>query len=78
MLPLNASRFSPRLGKIQRNIVIFLAECGEEGGFIGSTARAAELRGYDLKQVERAVAGLVRRSIVRREGIRYILVKKCS
>jgi len=64
-----------RLGSTQRNVVAFLTRCGETGAFIGSTTKAIELRGYDLKQVERAVAGLLRRGIIRREGIRHILVK---
>lgn len=65
-----------RLGSVQRDVVAFLARCGETGGFVGSTTQAAELRGYDLEQVERALAGLLRRGIVRREGIRHILVEQ--
>lgn len=65
-----------RLGRVQRDIVAFLSQCGEGGGFIGSTTRAKELRGYGLEQVERATASLLRRGIVRREGIRTILVRK--
>ena len=61
-----------RLGSIQRDVVAYLARCGETGGFVGSTTKAAELRGYDLEQVERAL----RRGIVRREGIRHILVER--
>lgn len=65
-----------RLGSIQRLIVGYLARCGEIGGYIGSTTKAPELQGYDLEQVERAVEGLLRRGIVRREGIRHILVER--
>jgi hypothetical protein len=65
-----------RLGKIQQDVVSFLARCGEGGGVICSTTRAAEFRGYDLNQVERAISGLLRRSIIRREGIKYILTMK--
>jgi hypothetical protein len=64
------------LGSIQRNIVAFLSRCGAGGTFIGSATKAPELRGYELEQVERALAGLSRRGIVRREGIRTILVGK--
>ena len=64
-----------RLGHIQRDIVNFLSRCGERGAFIGSTTKAIDLRGYDLEQVERAVAGRIRRGIVRRDGIRTILVR---
>lgn len=61
-----------RLGTVQRNIMAFLSRCGESGAFIGSTTKAEELRGYDLEQVERALTGLLRRRIIRREGIRYL------
>lgn len=62
-----------RVGKIQRDILFFLARCDKDiGGFIGSTTKAEELRGYDLPQVERALAALVARGLVRREGIRSI------
>lgn len=64
-----------RLGHIQRNIVAFLSRCGEGGAFIGSTTKAQELRGYDLAQVERALTSLIRRRIVRKEGIRTVLVR---
>ena len=65
-----------RLGSVQRDVVAYLSRCGEIGGFVGSTTKASELRGYDLEQVERALAGLLRRGIVRREGIRHILVER--
>ena len=62
-----------RVGTIQRDILFFLARCDKDiGGFIGSTTKAEELRGYDLPQVERALAALVKRGLVRREGIRSI------
>lgn len=61
------------IGAIQRNILLFLARCNkEEGAFIGSTTKAEELRGLDLLQVERALAGLTKRGLVRKEGIRYV------
>jgi hypothetical protein len=65
-----------RLGSIQQLVVAFLTRCGENGGFIGTTTKAEEFRGLDFEQVERAVAGLLRRGIVRKEGIRTILVKR--
>lgn len=61
-----------KLGKIQSDIVAFLSRC-ERGAFIGSTTKAKELRGYDLEQVQRSLAGLERRGIVRQEGICTIL-----
>jgi hypothetical protein len=64
-----------RLGKVQRDIVAFLSRCSASGAAICSTTKAEEFRGYDLEQVERALAGLMRRGIVRREGIRYILMQ---
>lgn len=65
-----------RLGSIQRSIVAYLSRCGEGGGVICSTTKAEELRGLDLEQVERALAGLLRRGIIRRERICYVLVER--
>lgn len=62
-----------RLGSVQKNVMTYLTRCGDLGGPVSSTTKAEELRGYDLEQVERAVAGLLRRKIIRREGIRYIV-----
>lgn len=62
-----------RLGPIQQSIVTFLKRCGPNGGCIGVTTRAPEFAGLDLEQVERALQALIRRKIVRRESIRYIL-----
>lgn len=59
---------SMRLGPIQRNILMFLYRCPETGGFIGSTTACSELAGYDLPQVKKALAALVRRELVRQEG----------
>ena len=64
-----------RLGKIQRDIVAYLSRCPATGGVICSTTKAEEFRGYELEQVERALAGLLRRRIIRRESIRYVLVR---
>jgi hypothetical protein len=64
-----------RLGSIQRDIVAYLSRCPPIGGCICSTTKATEFRGYELEQVERALAGLMRRGIVRRERIRYILTE---
>lgn len=64
-----------KLGSIQKDIVRFLDRCGSVGGYIGSTCKAEELRGLDWEQVERSLQGLLRRNIIRKEGIRYILVK---
>lgn len=64
-----------RLGKIQRGIVSYLSRCPETGGVICSTTKAEEFQGLDLEQVERAIEGLLRRGIIRRKGILYILVK---
>lgn len=62
-----------KLGPIQKLILTFLSRCDrEKGAFIGST-KAEELAGLDLEQVERALAGLLRRNIIKREGIRYIM-----
>lgn len=64
------------VGSIQRSVLNYLARCGDVGGAICSTTKAAEFRGLDLDQVERAISGLLRRGMIRREGIRYILVKE--
>jgi hypothetical protein len=63
-----------RIGYIQKDIIAYLQRCGENGGFIGCTTKASEFAGLDWEQVERALQGLLRRSIIRKEGIRYILV----
>lgn len=65
-----------RLGSIQRAVVAYLSRCPPTGGVICSTTKAEEFRGYDLNQVERAIDGLLRRSIIRREGICYVLVER--
>lgn len=44
-----------RLGDVQRNVVAHLSRCGETCGVTCSTTKAAEFRGYDLDQVERAI-----------------------
>jgi hypothetical protein len=64
-----------RIGYIQRDIVAYLSRCGEGGGHIGPTTKAEEFNGLDLEQVKRSLDGLLRRGIVRREGIRYLLTK---
>jgi hypothetical protein len=64
-----------RLGSIQRDVVAYLTRCSEKRGVIRSTTKADEFQGYDLEQVERALTGLMRRGIVRREGIWYVLAK---
>ncbi len=58
---------------MQRDVMTYLSRCGSFGGPVCSTTKAPELRGYDLEQVERALAGLLRRKIIRRESIRYIV-----
>lgn len=64
-----------RLGSIQKLIMQFVDRCDPViGVHIGSTTKAHELRG--LVQVERALEGLVRRGILRREGIRHIKVQR--
>ncbi len=65
-----------RLGSIQKDIVAYLNRCGPEGGYIGTTCRAEEFHGYYWEQVERSINALMRRRIIRKEGIRYILVNK--
>jgi DNA-binding MarR family transcriptional regulator len=62
-----------RLGTIQRDVLAFLSRNGGKG-YIGSMTRAREFRGYDLEQVERSLASLIRRGVVRRVGICYELV----
>jgi hypothetical protein len=62
-----------RIGPIQKDILTYLKRYGKNGGFIGTTTKASEFAGLDWKQVERALQGLLRRSIIRKEGIRYIL-----
>lgn len=62
-----------RIGSVQRNILMFLYRCPETGAFIGATTACDELAGYDLSQVERALAALIRRDLIYKEGIRYIL-----
>lgn len=64
-----------RLGRIQQDVITVLRQAGSDGRFIGAGTKAVELRGYDLEQVERALDGLYRRGIIRREGIRTILVE---
>ena len=64
-----------RLGKIQQDIVSYLSHCGEHGGVICSTTKASEFRGLDLEQVQRSIEALLRRGIIRREGIRYLIVR---
>jgi hypothetical protein len=61
-----------RLGTIQRDVMAFLARNGGRG-YIGSITRAPEFRGYDLEQVERSLAALMRRGVIRRVGICYEL-----
>lgn len=61
-----------RIGKIQQDVLLYLARCGEKGGYIGQGTKAQEFQGLTLEQVERAIAGLLRRKIIKREGIRYI------
>jgi hypothetical protein len=62
-----------RLGSIQRDVLAFLSRNGGRG-YIGSITRAPEFRGYDLEQVERSLAGLMRRGVIRRVGILYELI----
>lgn len=66
---------SNRLGSIQRGVVQYLARCPKTGGMICSTTRAEEFRGLDLEQVERAIAALIRRGIVAKVGMLYVLTK---
>jgi hypothetical protein len=64
-----------KLGKVQRAILNHIANSGGDGAYIGRSARAPEgLEGYNLKELERPLAALVRKGIIRREGIRYVLV----
>jgi hypothetical protein len=65
-----------RLGSIQKDIVVYLSRCGVNGGYIGIGCKAEEFRGYDWEQVEAALERLLHRRLIRREGIRYILVSK--
>ena len=67
-----------RLGKIQQIIVDHLAQCSDVGGYFGASTKCSGLWGYDLAQVQRALEGLIRRGIVRKEGPlpRHILVKR--
>lgn len=62
-----------RFGSIQKNILMFLYEAGEKGAFIGSTTKAKEFRGYNLNQVMSSLQKLIKRGIIYKEGIRYIL-----
>lgn len=55
-----------KLGTVQQNIVNYLRRTG--GAKIASTTKASELSGYDLAQVERALAGLIKRGIVKTNG----------
>jgi hypothetical protein len=65
------------IGPIQRDVIAYLSRCGENGGHIGSTTKAKEFRGYDLNQVERALAGLIRRGIVQKRRLNfYVLSRK--
>jgi hypothetical protein len=64
------------LGSIQRDVVAYLTRCGEDGGAICCNTTAEDFRGYDWEQVERAVTALIRRRIVRRDGIRYIVNRR--
>lgn len=64
-----------QLGAIQKGIITYLSRCGENGGAICSTTKAPEFRGLDLEQVERSLAGLIKRNIIYRDGIRYKIVK---
>ena len=64
-----------RLGSIQRRIMSYLNRCGPSGGFIGATTKAIEFRGLDLEQIERSLACLLKRGIIRKDGIRYIAMK---
>lgn len=65
-----------RLGQIQRDIVDYLTRCGADGGYIGPLTKDDEFRGYDFEQVERSLAALMRRGVIRREGIRYVLSRR--
>lgn len=62
-----------RLGSIQKNIVDVIKQNGTKGAYIGFGCRDKKLRGYDLEQVELAINRLLKRGIIRREGIRFIL-----
>jgi hypothetical protein len=63
-----------RLGRIQSKVVGYLAS-RDGSGVICSTTKAEEFAGLDLAQVNRAISGLLRRRIIKREGIRYILME---
>lgn len=65
-----------RLGSIQQSIMTYLNRCGPNGGFIGSTTKAPEFGGLDLEQVERSLSSLLRRGVIRKEGIRYVVVDR--
>ena len=68
-----------RLGSIQKDIIKILRECNPDiGVFFGSTSKHRELAGLDLIQVDRALAGLERRRIIRKEGPlpRWLLVNE--
>lgn len=62
-----------RLGGVQRDVMLYLSRCPPQGAPICSTTKAAEFRGYDLEQVEQAIARLMRRNIIRKDGIRYVV-----
>lgn len=62
-----------RLGPNQRKVISYLAACGTKGGAIWAGMVAREFRGLDYEQVDRAAAALLRRGVIRRDGIRYIL-----
>ncbi len=57
-----------KIGKIQRDVLRVICRCAPNGVYIGSTTRALELRGYDLEQVEDALARLARKIVVKRRN----------
>lgn len=63
-----------KLGAIQRSVVSFLSRAPKHRAVICSTTKAAEFRGLDLEQVERALQGLIKRGIIQKKGILYRLV----
>lgn len=64
------------MGPIQRDIVAYLRRCGTGGGAICCLTRAQEFRGYCLEQVEEALERLLRRRLIKRVGIRYVLAQE--
>ena len=65
---------SLQLGKTQRKIISYISRCGENGGYIGQGTIAEEFHGYTLEEIENSAQRLLHRNILRKEGVRYVLV----